>query len=234
VPNNATLVITGDFDVSGTKKLIEKYFGDIPKGKKEIIRKFPAEPKRTAQEIKTVNDKIMLDGLFMGYHIPEINHKDMRALDILSDILSSGRSSRLYERMIYTDQIAMQASAGIDAREDPGLFMFMVISSGTAAAEELEKIIYEEIEKIKINGVDEKELQKMKNRYESSFISNLESIYGRAVSLATYKVIQKDANLINTDLEKYLGVTTQDIKDAAKKYLNKENSIVLYYKPEPR
>ena len=234
VPNNATLVITGDFDISKTKKLIEKYFGDIPNGKKEIIRKFPAEPKRTAQEVKTVYDKIMLDGLFMGYHIPEINHKDMRALDILSDILSSGRSSRLYERMVYTDQIAMQASAGLDAREDPGLFMFMIISSGTAAAEELEKVIYEEIEKIQINGVDEKELQKMKNRYESSFISNLESIYGRAVSLATYKVIQKDANLINTDLEKYLGVTTKDIQDVAKKYLNKENSIVLYYKPEPR
>lgn len=234
VPNNATLVIVGDIDIKKTKGLIEKYFGDIPKSKKEIIRKFPTEPKRTEQETKTVYDNIRLDGLFMGYHIPEITHHDFYALDLLSDILSNGRSSRLYERMVYTDQVAMQTMAYTESQEDPGLFNFVAISSGKASAEELEKIIYEEIEKIQTNGVTEKELEKVKNKAETSLISNLENFYGRAVALARYKVIQKDANLINTDMEKYSRVTVEDIQNVAKKYLNKENSVVLYYKPEPK
>jgi len=234
VPNNATLVLVGDIDIENAKSLIEKYFGDIPRGKKEIIRTFPPEPKRTAQETKTVHDKIMLEGLFMGYHIPEISHEDMNALDLLSDILSTGRSSRLYERMVYTDQVAMQAATMMDSREDPGLFMFIAISSGKASAEDLEKTIYEEIEKIQTNGITEVELEKVKNKFESSFISRLESFFSRAVLLATYEVMQKDANLINTEIENYLSVTTQDIQNVAKKYLNKENSVVLYYKPEPK
>jgi len=234
VPNNATLVIVGDIDIKKTKELIKKYFGDIPKGKKEIIRKFPTEPKRTKQETKTVYDKVMLDGLFMGYHIPEITHHDFYALDLLSDILSNGKSSRLYERMVYNDQVAMQAMAYTESQEDPSLFNFVVISSGQASAEDLEKIIYEEIEKIQTNGVTEKELEKVKNKAETLLISNLETFYGRAVALARYKVIQKDANLINTDMEKYSKVTVEDIQNVAKKYLNKENSVVLYYKPEPK
>jgi predicted Zn-dependent peptidase len=234
VPNNATLVLVGDIDIEQAKKLIEKYFGNIPRGKKEIIRTFPAEPKRTAQEVKTVHDKIMLEGLFMGYHIPAISHEDMYALYLLLNILSDGKSSRLYERMVYTDQVAVEVAYALDAREDPGLSEFIVISSGMATAEELEKVIYEEIEKIQRDGVTERELEKVKNKFQSSFISQLESPFNRAVLLATYEVIQKDANLINTELEKYLSVTTQDIQNVAKKYLNKENSVVLYYKPESR
>jgi predicted Zn-dependent peptidase len=136
--------------------------------------------------------------------------------------------------MVYTDQVAVQAAAMIDSREDPGLFEFIVISSGMATAEKLEEVIYEEIEKIQTDGVTERELEKVKNKFQSSFISRLESPFNRAVLLATYEVMQKDANLINTELEKYLSVTTQDIQNVAKKYLNKENSVVLYYKPESR
>ena len=234
VPNNATLVIVGDIDIEETKRIVEKYFGNIPRGKQDIIRQFPAEPKRTEQETKTVYDKIGLDGLFMAYHIPEATHKDIYALDLLSDILSRGESSRLYERMVYTEQVAIDLFAGMDSQEDPGLFQFHVISSGMMPVEELEKVIYEEIEKIQTDGINETELEKVKNQYESSFISQLESLYRRAVLLAQYKVIQKDANLINTELEKYLSVTTDDIQNVAKKYLNKDNSVVLYYKPEPK
>jgi predicted Zn-dependent peptidase len=234
VPNNATLVIAGDFDVKETKELIKKYFGDILKGTKEIIRKFPAEPPRPAQEIKLVYDKIMLDALFMSYHVPGFGHKDSYVLDILSNILSSGRSSRLYERMVHTDQVATTVSTGAGSLEDPGLFQFFVFSSGKATATELEKIIYEEIEKIQTAGITEKELEKAQNRYEANFLGRVKTTFQRALLLAIYKVFGNDANLINTELDKYLAVTTQDVQDVAKKYLNKENSVVLYYKPQPK
>ena len=234
VPNNATLVVAGDIDVKETKKLIEKYFGSIPKGTKEIPRTFPTEPPRPAQEVKLVYDKIMLDALIMGYHIPEENHKDSYALSLLGNILSSGRSSRLYERMVYTDQVATQVSGRASSSEDPDLFMFMAFSSGKADAQELEKIIYEEIEKIQTQGVTEKELEKVKNQYEAAFVRRVRTSMQRALSLAMYKVFQNDANLVNTELAKYLAVTTADVQEVAKKYLNKENSVVLYYKPEPK
>jgi zinc protease len=234
VPNNATLVIVGDIDIARTKDLIVKYFSDIPKEKKEIIRTFGVEPKKTQQESKVVYDNIMFDGLFLAYPIPEIGHEDSYALDLLSSILSSGKSSRLYERMVYHEQSAMDASCYTDLREHPGLFVFSIISSGKAQAPDLEKEIYEEIEKIKTEGVSENELEKVKNKYEADFISHLEMPFQRAVLLATAKTIQNDANLINTETEKYLKVTTQDIQRVAKKYLNKESSTLLYYKPETK
>jgi predicted Zn-dependent peptidase len=234
VPNNATLVIVGDIDIKKKKKLVEKYFGEIPRGTKDIDRIFPAEPKRPVQEKKLVYDKIMLDGLFMGYHVPELKHEDTYALALLSSILSRDRSSRLYERMVYTDQVASSVSTSSGGSEDPGLFMFSVYSSGKASIEELEQIIYEEIEKIQTNGVNEQELEKVKNQYESGFVGRVVMSQQRALVLATNKVLKNDANLINTELQKYLKVTTQDIQNVAKKYLNKENSVVLYYKPEPK
>lgn len=232
VPNNATLVIVGNIDTKKTKELITKYFSDIPKGKKEIIRTFTAEPPKPEQSRKVVHDKIMFDGVFIGYHIPEVGSEDSYALDLLANILASGKSSRLYERMVYTEQSAIEASCYADLREHPGLFVFTAISSGSAQAPELESKLYEEIEKIKSNGVTETELLKVKNKYESNFITHLEMPFQRAVTLALYKTIQNDAQLINTESDKYLHVTTQDIQRVAKKYLNKENSVVLHYKPE--
>ena len=170
----------------------------------------------------------------MGYHIPQLGHKDSYALDLLASILSDGQSSRLYERMVYREQSALQASSSADLSEDPGLFSFTVISSGAKQAEDLENAIYEEIEKVKKEGVAEEELIKVKNKYEADFISRLEMPFQRAVLLALYKTLQKDANLINTEAEKYLRVTVKDIQEAANKYLNKENSVVLHYKPEQK
>ena len=234
VPNNATLAIVGDIDIENTKNLIKKYFHGIPRGKKEIVRSLAVEPPQTQQLKKTVNDNIQLDGVFLGYHIPEKGSNDSYALDLLSDILSNGKSSRLYERMVYREQTAIEASCYVDLREHPGMFEFSVISSGETLAPDLEKVIYEEIEKVKEKGVSEEELLKVKNKYEAGFISRLEMPFQRAVLLALYKAIQNDANLINSEAEKYLKVTTQDIQSVAKKYLNKENSTVLYYKPEPK
>lgn len=233
VPNNATLVIVGDIDIDKTKKLVQKYFGDIPKGKKEIAREFPPEPKRISKERKLVYDKIMLDGVFMGYQIPELGHEDSYALELLAKVLSEGKSSRLYKKLVYTDQAAVEASCYADIREHPGLMVFSAISSGAAQAQDLEMMLYNEIERIKSSGVTEEELLKVKNKFESSYISQLEMPFQRAVQLALYKTLQKDANLINTEIEKYLKVSADDIKRVAQKYLNHETNFVLHYKPEP-
>lgn len=232
VPNNATLVIVGDIDIEKTKELVKKYFGDIPRGKKEIKRNFPKEPPRTQQIRRLFTDKITFDGTFIAFHIPQVGHEDSYAIELLANVLSSGKSSRLYEKMVYKDQVALAASCYADLREDPGLFIFTAISSGKLKSHELENMLFEEIEKIKTDGVSEEELNKVKNKYESNFIYKLEMPYQRAVQLALYKTIQNDANLINTIIDKYLTVTTKDIQRVAQKYLNKENSIVLHYKPE--
>jgi predicted Zn-dependent peptidase len=231
VPNNAVLAIVGDIDVNKTRKLIEKYFGNIPRGIKAINRPTEVEPQKTKQEREIVKDKVSLPGLFIGFHIPEIGTRETYALSLLSDILTVGESSRLYNRMVYTDQSAIEVSALFEAREDPGLLSFTIISSGKKDIADLEKNLFEELEKIAKSGVTKKELEKVKNVKEMDFIFGLETPQGRATSLALYRTLYNDANLINTEIDKYLEITTNDIQQAVKKYLIRQNSIVLYYIP---
>lgn len=233
VPNNATLSIAGDMDIENTKKLIEKYFGDIPRGTKEIVRPTAVEPEKTAEVRETVYDNIQLPAVIMSYHMPAQGTPDSYALSMLTTLLSDGQSSRMYKSIVDQQQKALQVMSFPFALEDPGLFLIFGLVNMGIETSDLEKAIEAEIEKVKTTEISEAEFQKLRNKTENDFISGNSTMAGIAENLANYHVYFKDANLINNEIERYMKVTPADLQRVAKKYLTPENRVVLTYLPKP-
>ncbi len=232
VPNNATLSIAGDINVEDAKKWIKEYFGDIPKGTHEVPRPNIVEPKKTAEVRDTVYDNIQLPAVVMGYHMPAQGEKDYYAMSMLTQLLSQGESSRFQKVVKNEKQKAVGVGAFPLPTEDPGLALIFGIANMGVDAQELEEAMNEEIAKVKEELIGEEEYEKLKNQAENDFISRNTSVEGLAESLANYHVYFGDANLINTELERYLKVSREDIKEVANKYLNDTNRVVLYYLPK--
>lgn len=232
VPNNATLSIAGDITPAQTKALIAKYFGGIPKGTKAIPRPTVVEPVKTAEVRDTVWDNIQLPGVIMAYHMPAQGTPDYYAVDMLSTLLSKGKSSRMQKSIVDKQQKALFAGAFPLPSEDPGLALMFGITNMGVTPTDLEASMNAEFDKVKNELISEEEFQKLRNQTENDFISNNTKQVGIAENLANYQVYFKDANLINTELDRYMKVTREDIQRAAQKYLTKENRVVLYYLPK--
>ena len=232
VPENATLSIAGDIDIEETKKLVAKYFADIPSGGKEIPRPKIVEPEQKKEVRDVVYDQIQLPAVVEAYHIPAQGTEDAYALSMLSTLLSDGQSSRMYKSLVDEQQKAISAGAFPFALEDPGLYLIYAIANMGVNVEDLESSIDEQIERVKNELISEKEFQKIRNQVENDFISQNSTMAGVAENLANYHVYFGDANLVNTEIERFMNVTREDIKRVANKYLTKENRVVLYYLPE--
>lgn len=231
VPNNATLSIAGDFDPDETRRLIELYFGDIQMGK-DVIQPNVVEPPLTAEIEDTIYDNISLPGLFVGYRMPAQDHPDAYALDMLNNLLSRGGSSALNRRMVDDEKIAVQVASFPYSMEDYGLFVVLAIANGDNTTGNMLGVMDEEIEKLKAGLVTEEEYTRSLNQVESSFIQSNSSMAGIAESLANYNVYYGDANLINTEIDRYRNVTREDIHRVAREYLNESNRVVLHYLPK--
>lgn len=231
IPNNATLSIAGDFDKKQLKQWINKYFSGIPKGK-DIERPTIVEPKKTAEVRDVIEDNVQLPGVMMGYHTPAQGTKDSYAVSMLAQILSQGNSSRMQKNIVDDQQKALFVGAFPFPTEDPGMALALGITNMGVTVEELEEAIDKEVEKLQNELITEEEFQKLKNQIENDMISQNSRIEGIAESLANYSVYYGDANLINTEVDRYMKVTRQDIMDAAKKYFTKENRVVLHYVPK--
>lgn len=232
VPNNATLSIAGDINIAQTKLLIEKYYGSIPKGTKAIPRPTAVEPVKTAEVRDTVYDNIQLPAVVMAYHTPAQGTADYYAMNMLATILSQGKSSRMQKAIVDKQQKAVFAGAFPLPSEDPGLALVFGVANMGVAPTDLEASMNAEFEKVKTELISEEEYQKLRNQTESDFVSGNLKMAGIAENLANYFVYYKDANLINTEINRYLKVTREDIQKAAQKYLTKENRVVLYYLPK--
>jgi len=232
VPNNATLSIAGDINIEDAKKWIEMYFGDIPKGTKEIPRPTIVEPKKTAEVRDTIYDNIQLPAVVMAYHMPAQGEKDFYAMSMLSQLLSQGESSRFQKVIKNEKEKAVAVGAFPLPTEDPGLALMFGITNMGVSADELEDAMNIEIKKVKETLISEEEFKKLKNQVENDFVSGNTSVRGLAENLANYHVYYGDANLINTEIDRYMKVSREDIKNAANKYLNDENRVVLYYLPK--
>jgi predicted Zn-dependent peptidase len=232
VPENATLVIAGDIDVDETKNLVDKYFADIPKGTGEIPRPNVQEPPLGAEIRDTVYDNIQLPLVLHAYRIPALGTKDYYAIDMLTTLLSSGQSSRLQKVIVDEKQEAVNVGAFPFSLEDSGLFIAYGIANQGVPADKLENSIQDEFNKVIKEKISEKEFQKLQNQIENSFVSSNSTVAGIAGSLANYHVLYGDTDLINSEIEKYMDVTIDDIQNAAKKYLNKNERVVLYYLPK--
>ncbi len=232
VPNNATLSIAGDIDVAETKKMIDTYFSTIPKGTKEIPRPTIVEPKKTKEVRDTVYDNIQLPAVVQGYHIPAQGTEDYYAASMLNTLLSQGESSRLQKNVKDKKEEAVFVGSFLIPSEDPGLALMFGIANVGTSPEQLEKSINEEVAKVGNELISDEELTKLKNQTASDFIAANGRVAGLAESLANYHVYFGDANLVNTEIDRYMKVTKEDIQRVAKKYFIPENRVVLYYLPK--
>lgn len=232
VPNNATLSIAGDINIDSTKQMIEKYFAGISKGTKEIPRPTVVEPKQTEERRKVVYDNIQLPAVIEAYHIPAQGTEDYYALSMLTTLLSGGESARLPKALVDKQQKAVAASSIPFPTEDPSLFLTFAIANMSVNVDTLEQAMDAEINRVKTEPISDREFEKLRNQIESNFVQQNSTVAGRAESLADYHVYYGDANLINTELNRYMKVTKEDIQRVARQYLTKDNRVVLHYLPK--
>ncbi len=233
-PDNAILSIAGDLDIEQTKKLIEVYFKDIPRGSGEIYRPKIVEPPLGGEVRDTIFDNVQLPAVIMTYRIPQQGTKDFYAIEMLVTLLTQGESSRFEKILVNEQQKALQASAFPINSEDPGVTMMFCIANMGVSPDDLEKSMDAVVADVRENLVSETEFQKVQNQVENNFVSANTSVAGVAESLANYEMYFGDANLINTELEQYRKVTREDIRRVAKQYFQKNNRVVLYYMPKPK
>jgi zinc protease len=232
VPNNAVLVVSGDIEMEKTKELVKKYFGDIPRGTKEIFRPNVVEPFRMAEVRDTVYDNVQIPMIIQAYPLPAQGTKDYYAMEMLSTLLSGGQSSRMYRRLVDEEQTALMVNAIPFGLEDPGLNIVLAFPNMGVEPEVLEQGINEELEKVKNELISAEEMQKLRNQFESRMVNSNTTIASRATNLANYHTFYGDANRINTELNNYMAVTPQDIQRVAQDYLKEEYRVVLYYMPK--
>ena len=232
VPNNATLVVAGDIDVPSTKKLIEDYFGPIPRGK-DIERNFPKEdPITEAIEAKGYDTNIQIPAIMAAYRTPSMKTRDSRVLDMISSYFSSGKSSILYKKLVDTKKMALQVGAINLSQEDYGTYILFGLPQGETKLADIISEIDEEVLKMQTTLISEKAYQKLQNQFENNYVDSNSSVEGIANSLARYNVLYGDTNLINTEIDIYRSVTREEIRDVAKKYLNPNQRLILEYLPE--
>jgi predicted Zn-dependent peptidase len=234
VPNNCVLSIAGDINIDSAKKQITAYFADIPRGTKPLYRPNVTEPALGGEVRDVIEDNVQLPLLLQAYRTPKQGTDDYYTFNVLSTLLSAGQSSRMTKALVNKSQLALQAGSFPYALEDAGLFINYALPNMGSSVEALESSMDSIMNDLKINLVGEKEFQKVKNQIESEFVQKNESMAGIAESLANYETYFGDANLINTEIEKFRKVTREDLQAVAKKYLNKDNRVVLTYVPKKK
>ena len=234
VPNNCVLSIAGDFDKAALKEKIAAYFGSIPKGTLPINRPSIKEPALGGEVRDIIYDNVQLPGVFQAYRAPKQGGEEYYAFNVLSTILSGGESSRMTKTLVDKKQLAAFAGSSPFFNEDEGLFITLALANMGVKPEVLEQGIDSIVNEVKMNLVGEREFQKVKNQITTELVSSKATMAGIAESLANNEVYFGDANLINTELEKYNKVTREDVLNVARKYLNKDNRVVLYYLPKPK
>jgi zinc protease len=233
-PDNAILSIAGDIDIEQTKKLIDLYFKDIPRGQGEVYRPKISEPPLTREVRDTVFDNVQLPAVVYSYHIPAQGTKDAYAMQMLGMLLSQGESSRMQKIIVDEQQKAVFAGAFPLQLEDPGAYIMFAMANMGVDPQELEKSMDDILTDVQTNLISEKEFQKLQNQVESDFVTANNRVVGIAESLANYEMYFGDANLINTELDRYRKVTREDLRAAAQKYLRKNSRVVLYWLPQPQ
>lgn len=231
IPNNAVLVVAGDFEKAQAKKWIQKYFGAIPKGTPITRQTYTEAPITTTIKAEFQDPNIQLPMLISSYRTPSMKTRDARVLDMISTILSDGKSSRLYKKIVDDKKVALELGAISFNQEDYGTYIIYGLPQAPNTSEDFIREIDEEILKLQNELISEKEMQKLQNKYENQFVNQNSTIEGIADNLATFYMLYGDINLINTEIDIYRSITREEIRDVAKKYLNPNQRLLLDYIP---
>lgn len=232
VPNNAVLVVAGDFDTAQAKEWINQYFATIPKGE-EIVRETFVETPITEQITVTAEDpNIKIPARINAFRIPSMKDRETRALDMASMVLSDGKSSRLYKRMVDQDKIALAVNSGNWDLEDYSAYYIMALPVTGNTLDDLQVVVDEELNKMTDELITVEEYEKLQNSLENSFVSSNQTAESIAHNLAKYYLLYGDVNLVNEEINIYKSITREEIRDAVRKYLQPNQRLLLDYVPQ--
>lgn len=232
-PNNAILVIAGDIDVPKVRGLVEKYYGALPK--RDVPKQeYQAEPEATrAQRIES-EAEVQSSTVMLAYKSVAVNHPDSFALDLAASIIADGKSSRLYKRLVYKDQIATGTAGYNVTNADPGYFSLLAQLKPGQKTAQVEKALRSEALRLTRHPVGEKELQKVKNQLMKNFVDGLTTIDGKARALAVNEILFGTYEKLFSDLELYRKVTVADIQRVAKTYFKNEREVIAVLNPKAK
>lgn len=231
VPENATLVIVGDFDLAQTKALVEQYFGRVPKADHPVPRDIPKEPPQQQEKRVRVEAPWPLPAVVVAYHITYDGHPDSYPLHIAAKVLSDGNSSRIYQKLVYERQLAVSAFGGANLIEDPNLFYAVAIVQPGQSPDEAASALIAEMDRLTTDGVTEHELQRAKNQFARDYITGRESIQQKAVQLSHAVVIHNDVASADGEFEIFQNLTASDVQRVARTYFTAQNRTVITIMP---
>lgn len=234
VPNNAVLVVAGDFEMENAKKLVLAYFDEIPRGAEITRKKIKEAPIQEALTAEAFDANIQVPALFTAYRIPERTSRESKVLDMISSYLSDGNSSKLYRKLVDEKKISLQVAAFNMSLEDYGMYIILSLPLGDNDLATLRDEIDVEIEKIQTELISQRDYEKLLNTFESNFVDSNGSVEGIANSLAEYYTFFGDTNLINSEIEVYRSISREEIREVAQKYLNPNQRLTLNYLPESK
>jgi len=229
VPNNAVLVVAGDFEIEQANKWIKDYFGTIPRGADIKRQTFVEDPITQQINASWEDPNVTVPALIVAYRTPSMKTRDARILDMIGTYLSGGKSSVLYKKLVDDKKMAMQVVAFPYNQEDYGQYILLGIPLGEVTLNDLLKEMDEEIVKLQKDLISERDYQKIQNIYENNYVNSNASVEGIAHNLASFYLLYGDVNLINTEIDIYRSITREEIREVAKKYLNPNQRVVVDY-----
>ena len=232
VPSNATLTIVGDFEPDQAARLVEQYFGRIPKPTRPVPRDIPVEPPMTKEKRVTLEQPWPLPAVVVAHHITYDGNPDSYPLHMASKILSDGQSSRIYRKLVYDTGLALTAFGGGNIIEHPNLFFAVGIVQPGHTPEEVEKALTAELDRMTVEPVSAHELERAKNQFARDYILGRETIQEKASQLAHAVVIHNDIRTADGEFDIFQRITAADIQRVAQKYFTKNNRLVLTIMPK--
>src|SRR5918995_4139143 len=232
VPNNATLVMVGDFDTKEATALVQQYLGRIPKSTRPVPRDIPQEPPQTKERRIRLEESWPLPAVVVAHHITFDGDPDAYPLHIASKVLSDGQSSRIYRQLVYEKQVALAAFGGGNIIEHPNLFFAVAIVQPGKTPEEASNALIAELERLRKEPISAAELQQAKNQFARDYIFSRESNKDKALQLGHAAVIHNDIKTADGEFDIFMNITQADVQRVARKYFTPENRLVLTIMPK--
>jgi zinc protease len=232
VPDNATLVLVGDFDSKEAMDLVNRYLGRVPKATKPVPRDIPAEPPQTKERRIRIEENVPLPAVVVAHHITYDGHPDSYPLHIASKVLSDGQSSRIYRKLVYETQMALAAFGQGNIIEDPNLFYAVAIVQRGRSPDDVTKALIAELDRMRNEPISGAELQQAKNQFARDYILSRESNRDKAQALAHAAVIHNDITTADGEFDVFQNMTAAEVQRVAQKYFTAENRLVITLMPK--